>query len=210
MVWPQGTRLRRGHPHHRRPAGLVPGIGDTRFAPLEGAAHTYAATTSFAALLESALHDAAPPEPAIRHAELERWAEAEVALIAEVRLVDLRDAELTRLGLTREELVSTTAAHYACTRRWAGQLHGRTVGGRPTHGLVWHSRQAELHARALAHRPALADVLDAHPAEVAVLWAPPAPDPMIADTGGGLGALADPAGARYVADLAAMLEVVIL
>jgi hypothetical protein len=52
---PAGTVLHRGarqvHPHT---TALVPGVGNTRFAPLEGVAHTYVATTAFAALLEAA------------------------------------------------------------------------------------------------------------------------------------------------------------
>lgn len=209
VVWPAGTRLRRGYQrHHRDPAELVPGVGDTRFAPLAGAAHVYLATTSFAALLESAFHNAAPPAPALPRAVLARWAEAEVALRHDVRLIDLRDPELDRLGINRHRLVATSAAHYACTSRWAAPLHGRVIGGQTTHGLVWHSRQAELHARAMAHRPALQDLLDYHPADVAVLWAPPAPTALLQATGEGLGTLTGDSGHSYVADLTALLEIV--
>ena len=64
VVVPAGRVLRRGHTvDHADPATLVPGHGDTRFAPLDGVTHAYLATTSFAALLESALHEAAPPAP---------------------------------------------------------------------------------------------------------------------------------------------------
>jgi hypothetical protein len=122
-------------------------VGATRFAPLQAASHIYVATTSFAALLESALHDAAPPEPQLPQAVLALWAEASVALREDVRLIDLRDTELARLGIAREALVSTSAAHYGCTRAWANHLRGRVIGGQPTHGLLWHSRQAELHGR---------------------------------------------------------------
>lgn len=58
--------------------------------------------------------------------------------------MDLRDAELDRLGLERTSLVATTAEHYPCTRRVAASLHGTSVGGVLPQGLVWHSRQAEL------------------------------------------------------------------
>lgn len=211
VVWRAGTRLRRGHQRrYPEPSALVPGTGDTRFASLEGTEHVYLAATSFAALLESAFHDAAPPQPQLPRALLAHWCEAEVALAAPVRLIDLRDAELARLGLAREHLVATSAAHYPCTRRWAAQLDGRTVGGQPTHGLVWHSRQAELHARAMAHRPALRDLLDYHPSEVAVLWSPPAPQPLLAPTEAGLGPLDAGPGADYVDDLIALLEIVSL
>ncbi len=201
--------LRRGHHRdHPDPTELNPGVGDTRFAPLDDTRHVYVARTTFAALLESAFHDAAPPEPRLPQVVLSRWDEAEVRLLAGLRLVDLRDQALDRLGLTREELTATTAAHYPCTRRWARRLHDRHVGGHPTYGLVWHSRQLELHARAAARRPALTELLDEHPAEVAVLWSPPAPEPLLAHTGGGLGPLDRGEGRAYVDDVAALLQIV--
>lgn len=206
---PAGTRLRRGHKlTHPDPSELVPAAGDTRFAPLEGVRHVYAAATTFAALLESAFHDAAPPAPRMPVAMLGQWSEAEVALRRGVRLIDLRDPELDRLGIPRTALVATSAAHYPCTRQWARVLHNRRVGGHQTHGLIWHSRQSELQARALDHRPALRELIDTHPAWVAVLWAPPAPARLLRATGRGLGRLDRGDGDRYVTDLVALLGVV--
>jgi hypothetical protein len=217
LVWPAGTRLRRGHKRaHPDPADLVPGTGDTRFAPLVPAGadgpvrHVYVAETTFAALLESALHDAAPPAPRVRAATLGHWMESEVSLAADVRLIDLRDHELARLGIAREQLVATDAVHYRCTRAWARRLHGRAVGGRPTHGLVWQSRQTELHARALDDRPALRDLVALHPADVAVLWAPPAPGAVLVEHPGGLGPLDTGPGYEYVTNLTAELGIVVM
>ena len=204
-----GTRLRRGHQvSHPDAAALVPGLGSTRFAPVPDTGHVYVAATTFAALLESAFHDAAPPAPRITAALLARWAEAEVQLTTDLRLIDLRDAELDRLGVDRSALVATAAAHYPCTRVWARALHGRHVGGRETHGLVWHSRQAELHSRAMVRRPALQELVDTHPAEVAVLWSPPARANPLRTTGAGLGRLDRGEGERYVTDIVALLGIV--
>lgn len=204
-----GTVLHRGHmTHHPDPADLVPGLGDTRFAPLPGTHHVYVATTAIGALLESALHDAAPPAPRIREGQLARWSEGEVTL-TDVRLIDLRDAELARLGITRDAVVATSAEHYLCTRRWALPLRGRVVGGQQTHGLLWTSRQAELHADAVADRPAFHDLLDEHPTHVAVLWTDPGAATPLRATGHGLGPLAAGPGHDYVEDLADMLHVTI-
>lgn len=189
---------------------MVPGLGQSRFAPLPETAHAYVATTRLAALLESALHDAAPPAPRIRVAQLRRWAEAEVALTSDLRLIDLRDAELRRLGLTHRGLVATSAAHYPCTRTRATALQGRVIGGQETHGLVWHSRQLELHARVMHDRPALQEMLRALPAEVAMLWAPPAARTVLRAASGGLGPLTGATGDGYVTDLAALLGITIL
>lgn len=171
----------------------------------------YLARTLFAALLESALHEAAPPEPRIYQAQLERWTASGLGLADPLRLIDLRDPELDRLGLTRGQLVSTTPSHYRCTRTWAEALHGRAIGGHITHGLIWHSRQRELHALALDRQPALQDLVAEAPAEVIVVWSPPAPrGGLSAAPTDSLGRLADGRGYDYVVDLANLLGIPVL
>lgn len=209
-VLPAGTVLHRGVKQaHPDTAALVPGLGDTRFAPLAGVLHAYVATTAFAALLESAFHEAVPPDRRIYQAQLGAWLEGRVALTGALRLIDLGDTELERLGLDRAQLVATDAVHYPCTRSWAEALHDRHVGGHATHGLVWDSRQTELQAAAIADRPALSELVTELPATVAVIWSPPADAAVLEDAPGGLGPLDGPDAARYVDDLAATLGIVI-
>lgn len=209
IVWPAGRRLHRGHDNTYPPHELVPGTGATRFAPQDGSSHVYVATTEVGALLESALHDASPPFPRIQVPTLQTWSESVVELAHDVRLFDLRDPELDRLGIGREQVVATLPVHYACTRTWASSLVGRSVGGQRTHGLVWHSRQAELHARAARDRPAFARLLSEHPTEVAVVWSPPAPGGLSKPVPGeGLGALHEGDGWRFIEDLAGLLGIV--
>lgn len=209
IVWSTGTSLHRGHKRSHPADRLVPSEGDTRFAPLPDVEHVYVATTEIGALLESALHDATPPAPRIQVPTLRRWSEAVVRLRQDVRLYDLRDDELDRLDIRRRQLVSTLPLHYRCTRGWAAHLHGRRVGGYETHGLLWHSRQAELHARALSNRPALAQLIDEHPTEVAVIWAPPAHDRLLDHVDErGLGPLSEGRGWRFIEDLMGLLEIV--
>jgi hypothetical protein len=69
---------------------------------------------------------------------------AYVSTTVPLRLVDFRDPELSRLGLGRDQLVATDAAHYACTREWARWAHGLAINRVQPDGIVWHSRQAEL------------------------------------------------------------------
>ncbi len=173
-VWFAGARLHPAHKHTHPAHELVPGTYITRFAQ-RSSSHLYVATTEIGALLDSALHDAAPTYPRIHVPTLSAWSESIVELRHDVRLFDLRDPELRRLGIGRDQLVSTPPVHSACTRRWASYLVGRPVGEQQAHGIVWHSRQAELHTRAQADRPAFARLLSDHPTEVAVVWPPPAP-----------------------------------
>jgi hypothetical protein len=178
VVLPAGTSLRRGHKRRYPADEPVPGQDElpdatqmTRFAPVIGRPHVYVARREVAALLESALHEVTPSEPRIRWRQLNAWSLSHVTLAQSVRLIDLRDGALAALGIARHQLVSTDPGHYPCTRLWADTLCGRHVGGRPTVGLLWHSRQAEIHAEQ-GIRPLIADVLVGEQAEVAVLWPP--------------------------------------
>jgi hypothetical protein len=70
---------------------------------------------------------------------------AHLACPRTLHLVDLRDDALAALGLERPQLIATEAEHYPCTQQWAAWLHAQRIGGRRPAGIVWHSRQAELH-----------------------------------------------------------------
>lgn len=192
-----GVELFRGHMTAYPADGLVPGIGDSRFAPLDGVSHAYVSRRATPALLESAFHDATPPEPRIYPHRLAAWSLSRVRLVVDLRLIDLRDPELARLGIDRSQLVTSLPAHYSCTREWAAALHDRPVGGQTTHGLLWSSRQAELHAAA-DRNPLTADLLGSGEAtEVAVLYVPSGPRRLLEDTGRGPGPLAHGEGERF-------------
>ena len=176
VTLPARTPLRRGHKSRypaQDPVPACPELPDptlmSRFAPVRGQAHVYVARREIAALLESALHSLVPDSPRIQWPQLMHWSLSHVRLGHDVRLIDLRDPVLAVLGVERSQLVATDPAHYPCTRRWAERLVGRHIGGKLTVGLLWHSRQAEIHA-AQGVRPLLVDVLVGEQAEVAVLW----------------------------------------
>jgi len=175
--WFRGTTTRQA------PDALVPGVGNSRFAPLERVNHLYLGRTRTVAVLESALHSAYPPAPRIHRHTLSDYVVVPVTVGDPLTVVDLRDPELERLVLSRDELVTTTAAHYPCTRVWAAAIQSRNrprLG--PAHGIMWHSRQADLHAQANVGGLA-ADLLHHTAVEAAVVWSPPAPArPVVADT----------------------------
>lgn len=125
-----------------------PGFGDTRFAPFdeEGTGLRvpvmYLAESLSAALLETSLHDVHLTMPrVVPEITLLGKLHARVLPPQELKLVDLRDAELIVLGLPREAIVSSSAEHYPCTRRIAKALHAELA---ECDGLLWNSRQAEL------------------------------------------------------------------
>ena len=128
-----------------------PGYGDARFSPIDDPAgggrlpSMYLAATPTAALLETVFHDVHHESGRIIYERnLRGMLLAHVRAPAVARLADLRDPELARLGLHREQVVSSDAEHYPCTRRLAIAALGQAHGRRSVHGLIWHSRQAEL------------------------------------------------------------------
>ena len=131
------------------------GGGDSRFAPLFTSAgqvvpYVYLAQNPIGALLETALHDAWGTNSAVQHADLSGRRLRRIVCTSDLWVVDLRDHQLSSYGLDREELVSSPSEHYACTRRWADRHLQSHIEGKPTTGMIWHSRQMELaatHAR---------------------------------------------------------------
>jgi len=128
----------------------------------------YGAKSRTVALLETVFHDVHESSPRLitRKSLIDRGL---ARLVAPERyvLVDLRDEALADLGLNRRQLVSTTPAHYPCTRAWAQAIHGRRVGRARPVGLVWSSRVAEL---ARADTPLLDDLLRGDRAEAFILF----------------------------------------
>lgn len=124
--------------------------GNARFSPLSddgGVVPTmYGAQTRTVALLETAFHDVHQQGTRIVSESVHLAPRGLVALTAPVpmALIDLTDDGLARIGLERRQLVSTTPAHYACTREWATALHRRRIGRVVPAGMLWRSRVAEL------------------------------------------------------------------
>jgi hypothetical protein len=134
-----------GHDEHN------PGYGDARFSPIDDPADggrlpsMYLAATPAAALLETAFHDVHHDSGRIVYERnLRGMLMAHVRAPAVAGLADLRDPELARLGLRREQVVSSDAEHYPCTRRLAVAALAQAHRRRKVDGLIWHSRQAEL------------------------------------------------------------------
>lgn len=143
--------------------------GNTRFAPLADTGHVYLAASRTVALLETVFHDVHHHVPRIIYeaTDLAGWQLTEIRLEVDIALLDLRDPQLGRLGIDRDQLVATTPAHYPCTRHWAQVLADRRPGGATPSGLLWHSRVAEL---ATADSVLLDDLLDGPNSQICVLY----------------------------------------
>ena len=175
--WSAGTRVFTAFRHAHWPNVFNDsGLGSARFSPVAHptggpAATMYLARTATVALLETVFHDLHDAYPRlISEAQLGTRGVVSLATPQPLVLLDLRDDALAVLGITREQLVATTPAHYACTRQWAERLLFRSVGGTRPAGLLWGSRVAEL---AGADHPLLRDVLPGPNSEVAMVVSDP-------------------------------------
>lgn len=132
-----------------------PGFGDARFSPFDAQGDgrrvpaMYLAETPVGALLETIFHDVHQlASRVIYEDDLRKQMLAHLETPSGLNLVDLRNPVLKKAGLARNRIVSSPAEHYPCTRLIAQHLHGQYVDGGEAHGLVWHSRQAELNGTA--------------------------------------------------------------
>ncbi|WP_395153377.1 hypothetical protein [Ilumatobacter sp.] len=179
------------------------GSGSGRFSPLDDRGHSYIAAHRSASLLESALHEASGPNPRMYVATLQAYSLHRLRLNEQVRLVDLRDGALARLGLVRPQLTGAGGLHYPCTRRVAERI----VGSKSSCGFVWTSRQGALHADRNPDGLA-SEVLRHDSLDVAVLYSPDAAtvieviesEPLVSGTG----------PSRFVLELANLLRIAIL
>ncbi|MGI9017029.1 MAG: RES family NAD+ phosphorylase [Euzebya sp.] len=186
------------------PAFNMSGHGDTRFAPLAGAGHKYVARRQTVALLETVFHDVHEQADRIIYTvtALHGRQLSQVDVEARLPLVDLRDPELERLGVDRG-LVTSSRAHYPCTRQWGDALIGRRPGGALPAGWIWNSRVAEL---AQAETPLLQDLLEAPASEVAVLYDLHTPAGILTTTAPLFNDLTTGNGWLFVAGVAELLD----
>jgi hypothetical protein len=130
-----------------------PGLGgDSRFAPIDDPVtgqrlHSmYLGETPTTVLLETVFHDVHEAGRIVYAEHLHEKLLAHIQPPTDAVLGDLRDPALASLGLSRSQVVSSSAEHYPCTRRLAIEALGQPHDP-PLHGLIWHSRQVELGGR---------------------------------------------------------------
>ena len=151
------------------------GVGDSRFSPLFGAdgtaiPHVYLAQNQLGALLESALHSTWNTSTRVKRSTLGGLSMRIVTCRNELRVADIRNTELKRHGIMRNQLVASAPEHYRCTRIWAQPRAPLSIGGRTATGFIWNSRQAELAAtNAMAPMSALLTGAD-QTTEVVVIY----------------------------------------
>jgi hypothetical protein len=146
-VWQAERPIVRVHPASYQPSQFNPGGQSTRFRPFtdaDGIVPTmYGASDFDGALSETVFHDL--PHPAVgqvvTHAALYPLVRSLVLPTRDLQLVQLAGYGLDRLGVTREQLITSPPEEYEQTARWGEALYHT---GKQPDGLLWVSRQYEL------------------------------------------------------------------
>lgn len=121
-----------------------PGRGGGRFHPLVDrgmpVATLYGSNSIEGALSETVFRfvPAAGPGKRIKQEALMPMVSCTLLPRRPLRLIQLRDAGLQKLGVTRAEMIESDVDQYPITRAWATALHGAVPDA---DGLIWTSRQ---------------------------------------------------------------------
>jgi hypothetical protein len=124
---------------------LNPGVGRGRFHPCMDLAGRpvptlYAADTLDGALSETLFRDipVRGPSKALRRSRLRPLVVSTLSAMRELTLVQLHGYGLSRIGVSRSELIEAGSDQYGETAAWSRALH---ACDRRIDGLVWVSRQ---------------------------------------------------------------------
>lgn len=146
LRWEKGSPLVRCHDVRFGATEFNPGLGAGRFHPFEDLRSgktvpvLYAAGDFDGALSETVFHDVAVRGPGkkVERFALEAMVVSTLACERDLSLVQLYGYGLSRLGVTRLELIESGSEEHERTAAWAQALHARDE---TIDGLIWVSRQ---------------------------------------------------------------------
>lgn len=152
-VWPAGRPIHRIHLKAFAAAGFNPGVrGNARFSPIANARGRpvptlYGGSDFECAAMETVFHDV-PFAPGFKSYDKRKWTGQTHSVLvpaAALKLADLSNVALRKLGVPRAHLIDTEKDRYPVTRKWAAAIH---LQHPQLQGMVWVSRQDD-RARAL-------------------------------------------------------------
>ena len=141
-----GQILHRVHQTRYQATQFNPGVhGNARFSPIQNGQGNpiptlYGGTTMDCALMETVFHDV-PYTPGFKtfdKSKLVGQLYSTAKVMQPVKVVDLSNVPLRKLGITRKQLIDTEKNQYHATRKWAEALHHQCSEAQ---GLSWVSRQ---------------------------------------------------------------------
>lgn len=145
---PTGTNLHRVHSSNYGSVDFNPckGLG-SRFAPIQDnlgncVPSLYAGATIKAAIHESIFHDipANAGMKTVRIQDIFSNTYSVIETLRHLQLVELRNPNLSKWGISRRELIESYSTMYQHTSKWAQEIHHSFPDA---DGMVWTSRQCD-------------------------------------------------------------------
>lgn len=119
----------------------------TRFAPIHDTSgvcvtSSYAGSSFDAAIYETIFHDvpAKAPFKTVPRQDVLIRSHAELEVVRQLRLVQLRNPDLLRWKIRRRQLIGSSAKYYPQTALWAEAIHHQFPRAE---GLIWTSNQCD-------------------------------------------------------------------
>ena len=146
IPWSKGKLSHRTHSSAYAETEYNPSArGNARFSPIRDAAARiipvlYGGSTMECALMETVFRDVpyAPGPKSVDKACLEGVVHSAVLSRTDLKLIDLSNVALRKLGIDRAHLIDTTKRYYPDTRKWAEALYHQFP---QCQGLRWISRR---------------------------------------------------------------------
>ncbi len=144
--WAAGREIHRVHDEKYGSAQFnATSAGNARFSPIVNAKGKtipalYGGSTFECAAMETVFRDI-PYSPGFKTFDKDKLTNKRTSVISparDLKLVDLSNKALRKLGISRLQLIDSDAADYPNTRPWAVALHEQFSQAQ---GLVWVSRQ---------------------------------------------------------------------
>lgn len=140
-VWPAGKPIYRIHSAEFTAVQFNPGKGSARFSPMSNAVPTlYGGVSTGVAVMETIFHDLPPNSVGAPYdlGKLEKLVYSVVRTGEDLALVDLNPRTLRKMGVTRADLLDSTADQYVFTQEYSVAIHQAHPGAQ---GLQWSSKQ---------------------------------------------------------------------
>jgi len=153
FLWPAGRPIHRIHLQTFAPADFNPGgKGNARFSPIASAQGRpiptlYGGSDFECAAMETLFHDV-PFAPGFKNYDKRKLSGQTHSILlptGPLKLADLSNVALRKLGVPRAQLIDTEKDRYPTARKWAAAIHLQQP---QLQGMVWVSRQDD-RARAL-------------------------------------------------------------
>jgi len=146
IVWGKDNPIHRVHPDAYQADQFNPGLkGNARFSPIRDVKGRpiptlYGGSTFDCAAMESFFHDVpfVSGLKSVDKSKLDHLIYSVITATVDLKLVDLSNIPLRKLGIERKDLIDTEKDRYPATRLWAQAIHAAHPDA---HGLHWVSRQ---------------------------------------------------------------------